>query len=185
MNRSKKPLAAAFAALLFLSSCEVVDDFEVALSGPHCGRFGIPPELENKDLNVLDHRFDWDRLDGMLALLEPYEDSHGPHILFALGVLYMRKAVTLSNDPAYFRRAARLFHWAALCGQAPAVSMLSGLYGEGLSGAEGVTREMFGVERNPELAACLHRAYEANKYNYAPIPGRVWGCGLRMEDYEE
>ena len=116
MNRPRTPLLAVVAILLFLSGCELVGTFEVAASGPHCGKFGIPPELENKDLNVLDHRFDWNRLDGMLVLLEPYEDSHGPDILWALGVLYMRKAVTLSNDLAYFRRAVRLFHWAALCG---------------------------------------------------------------------
>ena len=183
--RSKKLLPAAIAAVLLLSGCEVVDDFELAMSGPHCGTFGFPAELENIDLDVLDHRFNWDRLDRMLAVLEPYEHTDGPDILWALGVLYMRKAVTLSNDPAYFRRSARLFRWAALCGNAPAVETLSGLYGEGLFGAEGITEEMFGVERNPELAACLHRAYEGNIYDYVPIPGRVWACGLRVENVTE
>ena len=43
----------------------------------------------------------------------------------------------------------------------------------------------FGIERNPDLAACLHRAFEANVYNYFEVSGWVWGCGLRMEDFPE
>jgi hypothetical protein len=175
MTRSKKLLPAALAALLLLSACELVDAVEVAVSGPHCGSFDYPAELENQDLSVLDHRFNWDRLDGMLAVLEPYEDSHGPHILFALAVLYVRKAATLSNDPAYFRRGVRLFHWAALCGQAPAVLVLSEFYSVG---------PPF-VDIDPELAACLDRAYNPLKHQRALIPGWVWGCGIRVEDLPE
>ncbi len=172
MTHSRKLLLIAISALPLLSGCEVVDAFEAAVSGPECGSFEFPAELENVDLNVLDHRFDWDRLDGVLAVLEPYEDSYGPDILFALGVLYLRKAATLSNDPAYFRRGVRLLAWAALCGQAPAVLFLSGVYSEGLPG----------IEKDPELGACLDRAYYLNKDKRALIPGRVWACGLRMEN---
>jgi hypothetical protein len=62
--RSRILVLASITALLLLSSCEIVEDLEVTMSGPHCGRFGIPSELENEDLGVLDHRFDWDRVDG-------------------------------------------------------------------------------------------------------------------------
>ena len=147
----------------------------MAASGPHCGSFDFPAELENIDLDVLHHRFDWDRLDGMLAVLEPYENSHGPDILFALGVLYIRKAVTLSDDPAYFRRGVRILAWAASCGQSPAVLILSGVYTEGLTG----------VEKDPERGACLKKVYERHRHERALIPGRVWACGLRMESVPE
>jgi hypothetical protein len=175
MMRSKKLLPAATAALLLLSGCELFDAFEVAVSGPECGAFGFPAELESQDLHVLDHRFDWDRLDGMLAVLEPYEHTHGPDILWALGVLYVRKAVTLSDDPAYFRRGVQLFHWAALCGNGVAVEMLSDVYSGGLAG----------IEQDPELADCLDRAYDPALYERALIPGRVWGCGVRLKDLQE
>ena len=59
--------------------------------------------------------------------------------------------------------------------------MLSGLYGEGLSGAEGITQEMFGIEKDPELAACLKKVYERHRSERALIPGNVWACGLRIE----
>lgn len=167
------------------AGCELVGAGVMAVSGPVCGASGIPPELENKELHVLDHRFDWDRLDGMIAVLEPYENSHGPDILFALGVLYMRKAVTLSEDPVYFRRGFRLLHWAALCGNAAAVLMLSGLYREGVPYAEGSTEELLGVEKNPERGACLKKVYERHRSERALIPGRVWACGLRMESVPE
>lgn len=183
MTRSKKLISSAIATLLFLSGCELVDAVEVTMSGPHCGRFGIPPELENKDLNVLDHRFDWDRIDGMIAVLEPYEHSHDPDVLFALGALYVKKAVTLSYDPAYFRRGVRLFRWAALCGHGPAAMMLSGLHSEGVPGAERDSEELLGFEMNPELGACLQRLEDPNSYIISS--GRVWGCGLRMEDVQE
>jgi hypothetical protein len=175
ISPSRNLLPAAMTDFIFLSGCELADAIEVAVSGPRCGRFGIPPELEGKELHVLDHRFDWDRLDEMLAVLEPYEDSHGPDILWALGVLYIRKAVALSDDPAYFRRGVRLNRWAALCGSGVAVEMLSGVYSEGFPG----------VEKDTKLAACLDRAYDPALYERALIPGRVWGCGLRMEDVPE
>ncbi len=175
MKRFRTILPLAIAVLLLLSACELVDAVEVAVSGPECGAFGFPAELDSVDLHVLDHRFDWDHLDGMLAVLAPYEDSQGPDIMWALGVLYIRKAVTLSDDPAYFRRGVRLIRWATLCGQAPAVSLLSGVYGEGL----------FGIKKDPELAACLDRAYNPHKHERALIPGWVWGCGLRVEDVLE
>ena len=123
--RSRKSLPATLAALLLLSACELVDMVEVAASGPRCGSFDYPAELENQDLGVLDHRFNWDRLDEMLAVLEPYEDSHGPHILFGLGVLYLRKGAALSDNLAYYKRGVRLLTWSALCGQSPAVLLLS------------------------------------------------------------
>jgi hypothetical protein len=175
MTYSRKMRHAALTALLLLSGCEVIDDFEVAVSGPHCGKFGIPAELENKELHVLDHRFDWARLDGMIAVLEPYEHEHGPDILWALGVLYLRKASTLSDDLAYYRRGVRLLHWAALCGQTPAVSLLSGIYNEALPG----------MESDPELGTCLDRAYYLYKDKRELIPGPVWGCGLRMKDVQD
>ena len=175
MTRSTKLLPLAFAALLLLSACELVDAVEVAVSGPECGAFGFPAELENEDINVLAHPFDLNRLDGMLAVLEPYEDSHGPDILFALGILYLIKGANLSDDPADFRRGVSLLHWAALCGQAPSVSYLNEFYRAGL----------FGVEKDSELAACLDRAYNPHKHERVLIPGWVWGCGLRVEDVPE
>lgn len=183
MIRSNKLLPIAIAALLLSAGCEVVEDFEVAMSGPHCGDFGVPAELENKDLGVLDHRFDWERIDGMIALLKPYERSHDPDILFALGVLYVKKAVTLSYDPVYFRRGVRLFRWAALCGHGPAAMMLSGLYSEGLPGAKGNTEDLLGVERDPELGACLRQLNDPD--SYIINSGRVWGCGLRMRNAQK
>lgn len=175
MTQSKKLLPLAIAALLLLSACEIVDAVEVAVSGPHCGAFGIPPELDDVDLDVLAHHFDWDLLDGMLAVLAPYEYGHGPDILFTLGVMYLKKGSTLSDDSAYYRRGVRLFRWAALCGQSPAVSYLSEFYSVGV----------FGVEKDPELAACLDRSYNLYKDKRALIPGWVWGCGLRVEDLPE
>ena len=184
MNPPKKPLLAAIVILLFLSGCELVGVAVMAVSGPHCGGFVIPPEMENKDLYVLDHRFDWDRLDGMIEVLEPFEDSHSPDILFALGVLYTRKAVTLSEDPVYFRRGFRLLHWAALCGNTPAVLLLSGFYSEGVPYAEGNIEELLGVEKDPELGACLKEVYERYRHERSLIPGRIWACGLRIERIE-
>ena len=175
MTRTKKLLPLAIAAVLFLSACELVDMVEVAVSGPECGAFGFPAELENEDINVLAHYFDWDRLDGMLAVLAPYEESHGPDILFALGVLYVRKGAASSDNPTYFRRGIRLFHWAALCGQALAVSYLSDFYSIGPPV----------VDKDPELAACLEEVHEASKYEHAPISGPVWGCGVRLEEVPE
>ena len=183
MIQSRKLLPVALAALLLVTGCELVDLVEVAVSGPHCGRFGIPSELENEDLGVLDHRFDWDRIDGMIALLKPYEDSHDPDILFALGVLYVKKAVTLSYDPVYLRRGDRLFRWAALCGHGPAAMMLSGLYSEGVPGAERNTEELLGFEMDPELGTCLQQLEDPNSYIISS--GRVWSCGLRMKTVRE
>ncbi len=175
MAHSWKSLPAAFVAMLLVSACEIVDVIEVAVSGPECGSFGMPPELEDKNLSLLDPNFDWDRLDEMIAMLESYEHSHGPDVLFSLGISYIMKASTLSDDPAYYRRGVRLFHWAALCGESAAVLMLSGAYSEGYPG----------VERDPELGACLDRIYYLNLDKRKPIPGPVWGCGLRVEDLPE
>lgn len=173
--RSKKLLPAALAALLLLSACELVDAVEVAVSGPECGGSGVPAVLENSDLYIHDwHRFDWDRIDEGIALLQPYEHTHNPYIMASLGVLYARKAATLSDDAAYYRRASRLFAWTALCGLGEGVFMLAGLVREGL-----------GVEKNPKFAACLKRAYYANIHENVPIAGRVWGCGVRLEDFPE
>ena len=183
MTRSNTLLPIAIAALLLSAGCELVDDFEVAMSGPHCGKFGIPAELENEDLGVLDHRFDWDRIDGMIAQLKPYEHSHDPDILFALGVLYVKKAVTLSYDPVHLRRGVRLFRWAALCGHGPAAMMLGGLHSEGLPGAEWDSEELLGFEMNPELGACLQQLEDPGSYIISS--GRVWGCGLRVDDLPE
>ena len=40
-------------------------------------------------------------------------------------------------------------------------------------------------ERMYELAACLDRSHDPLKHERAVIPGRVWGCGLRVEDLPE
>lgn len=174
-TRPKKLLLAVIPAFLFLSGCELVDAIEVAVSGPHCGASDVPAVLENSDLYIHDwHRFDWDRIDEAIALLQPYEHAHNPYIMVSLGVLYARKAVTLSDDPAYFRRAARLFAWTALCGLGDGAFMLAGLYREGS-----------GVEKDSELADCLDRAYEAKIRVYVPISAPVWSCGVRMENLQE
>ncbi len=183
MTHFGKMRPTALVALLFLLGCEVVEDFEVAMSGPECGSFSLPPELENEDFNVLYHRFDWTRIDGMLAMLEPYEGSNDPKLLFTLGVLYLKKAVTLSYDPAYLRRGVRLLRWAALCGHGPSVAMLSGLYNEGVPGAERDSEELLGFEMNPKLGACLQQLEDPDSYILSS--GRVWGCGLRMEDVQD
>jgi len=175
MTGTKKLLPAAMAAFISLSGCELADAVEVAVSGPHCGAFGVPPGLEKEDLYVLDHYFDWDRIDGMIAVLEPFEQSYSPIVLSSLGLLYIRKAVTLSDDPAYFRRGVHLLRWAALCGDAVSVAFLSDFYSKGLAG----------LDLNLELAACLDRSYDPEKIERALIPGRVWGCGLRVGDVPE
>ena len=175
MTRSKKLLPAAIAALLLLSGCELVDAFEVTMSGPECGSFGLPPELEERGLYLFDGPRDWDQIDEMIVVLEPYEGSHGPDVLLALGISYLRKSEKLSGDPAYDRRGVRLLHWAALCGQGLAVFLLSGVYDEG----------MMGVEKNPDLGACLDRIYDPGKNEVTLIAGRAWGCGLRVADPPE
>lgn len=182
MTHFRKILPAALAALLLLSACELVDAIEVAVSGPECGSFGMPPELEERGLYLFDGPRDWYQIDEMIAVLDPYEGDRGPDVLFALGVSYMRKAHKLSDDPAYYRRGVRLLDWAALCGQPLAAYYLGSIYDEG----------MVGVEKNPEFGACLnrvykvhHRPYDFFSYNRALIAGRVWGCGLRVEDLPE
>ena len=178
MTHFRKMLPAALAVLLLLSACELVNAVEVAVSGPECGRsgeLGYPPELAKKNLYALDPSFDWDRLDEMIAVLESYEDGHGPDVRFSLGISYIMKASTLSDDPAYYRRGVRMLRWAALCGVEPAVELLSGVYREGFPG----------VDKDSELAACLDRSHDPLKHERALIPGRVWGCGLRVEDLPE
>ena len=173
---SNKLRPAVMAAFIFLSGCELADAIEVAVSGPDCGNFGKPAELGYEDMNVLAHYFDWDRIDGMLAVLEPYEGGHGPDILFALGILHLRKASTLSHDRAYYRRGVRLIRWASLCGQAPAVSYLSEFY---IAGPPII------VDKDPKLSDCLEEAYEADRSVRAVLAGRVWRCGVRVEDVLE
>ena len=74
MTQFRKSLPLAFAALLLLPACELVDAVEVAVSGPHCGSFGIPTELENEDINVLAHPLDLNRLDGIEGIVViPFE----------------------------------------------------------------------------------------------------------------
>ena len=175
MTRSKKLLPIALAAFIFLSGCELVDSVEVAVFGPRCGASNVPPELDGNDLNIHGDYFDWDRIDEAIALLQPYEHTHDLYVMDSLGALYLRKAVTLSDDPEYFRRGVHYLGWAALCGDGLAVQYLSGIYGEGLAG----------IEKNPELGACLDRAYSPYLYERALIAGRVWDCGLRVEDLPE
>jgi hypothetical protein len=181
MKGSKNQLAAAMAAFIFLTGCGLADAIEVAASGPHCGKSGIPPELEERNLNLFGGSPDPDRLDNaIIAVLEPYEDRHGPDVLFALGLTFVRKAGTLSDNPAYYRRGERLLAWAALCGQPLAVYYLGSFYEERLPGAD----------KDPELGACLKRLHDLD--NYEPhliirplLAGRVWACGVRLEDFPE
>ena len=180
MRRSNKLLPAGFVALLLLSGCELTDAIEVAASGPHCGRSGIPPELEERGLNLFGEPYDPDRFDETIAVLEPYEESHGPDALFALGYSYIGKASALSDDPAYYRRGVRLLAWAALCGQPLAAFFLGVSYDQGLPGAE----------KDPELGACLKRLHDLDNYEphliiRALLAGRVWACGVRLEDFTE
>ncbi len=175
MTHFRKLLPAGFAAFLLLSGCVLADAIEVAVSGPHCGSFSVPPELEERGLELLGDSPEPVPIDETIAELESYEDNHSPDVLFALGYSYLRKGATLSNDPAYFQRGVRLFHWSALCGEATAVSYLSEFYSEGSPI----------VDKDPELAACLGRAYEAHQSVRALLAGRVWGCGLRVEDLPE
>jgi len=174
MMRSWRLLPLAFAALL-LSGCELADAIEVAVSGPHCGRFDVPPELKKRGLALFGDSPEPVPIDETIAELESYEYSHGSNVLFALGYAYLRKGAMLSDDPAYYRRGIRLFHWSALCGEATAVSYLSGFYSEG---------SPF-VDKDPKLGACLDRAYEGYQSVRALLAGRVWACGVRLEDFPE
>ena len=167
----RKLLGAAISALLFLSGCELVGVGVMAVSGPACGKFGIPPVLDKNKVNILD----WDRIDESIAALQEYEHAHIPDIMAALGFLYARKAVTLSDDPAHNERAVRFFTGAALCGYGPAVSYLGGFYSEGL----------FGLDRDLELGTCLTTVYEIYGHERSLIPGRVWACGLRIESVRQ
>ena len=175
MTWTRKLLPLAFSSLLLLSGCVLADAIEVAVYGPHCGKSGMPPELEERGLYLFDGPRDWDQIDEMIAALEPYEGGHGPDVLAALGISYLRKSDKLSDDPAYNRRGIRMLHWAALCRQGLAVLLLSGIYSEG----------MVGVEKNPELGACLGRAQDREKDESVLLAGRAWGCGLRVEDLQE
>ena len=69
MTHFRKMLSLAIAALLLLSACELADAIEVAVSGPHCGRFSIPPDLEERGLYLFDGPRDWDQIDEMIAVL--------------------------------------------------------------------------------------------------------------------
>ncbi len=171
MKGSNKLLPTALTALLLLSGCEVVGTFAMAVSGPHCGAFGVPPELE-KDLIVENER---DRFDEGIALLESYVNKHNPDILFGLAWVYLQKVSAEPDDPARDRRIVYLLTYAALCGQGQAASWLGGFYRAGA----------LGLEKNTELGACLDRAYDPQKHERAVIPGRVWACGLRVADLPE
>ncbi len=180
MTHSRMMLPAAMAAFILLSGCELADVIEVAVSGPNCGMSGITPELEERGLELFDDTGKPHRLDEKIAVLEPYEASHGPDALFALGYSYIEKASTMSDDPAYYRRGVRLLAWAALCGQPLAAFFLGSFYDEGVAG----------VDKDPELGACLIRLHDLNNYvprtyESGPIAGRVWGCGVRLEDFPE
>lgn len=167
----KKLLLAMVPILLFTVGCELVGVGVMAVSGPDCGEFGFPAGLDENAVSI----FDWDRLDSSLAALQDYEQTHSPDVMFGLGYLHARKAATLSNDPAHNRRAVHFFTWAAFCGHGLAAKYIGFFYEEGA----------LGLEKNPELSACLEKIYERHRYERALIPGRVWACGLRMEDFAE
>lgn len=183
MTHFRKIRFAALAALL-LSGCEFVDAVEVAVYGPECGRsgeLGYPAGLNEKTSAFIEQN----RFDEATALLETYAGTQNPDVLFTLAYMYLGKVEEQPHDPERNQRIIDLLTHAALCGHGLAAEILSGFYGDGLSDIEGAARENFGIERNPELAACLHRAFEANVYNYFEVSGWVWGCGLRMEDFPE
>ena len=171
MGYMSKRLLALVVICLFLSGCELVGVAVMAVSGPECGEFGEPPELEEINIDITN----WDRIDESLAMLQPYEYTHNPHVLYGLGYLYVRKGVTLSDDPDHYRKAVHYFTWAAMCGHEPAVLMLSGLYNLGWAG----------VEKDPERGACLKKVYERHRSERGLIPGKVWTCGLRIEDVQD
>jgi len=167
----KTLLPIALVALLLLTGCEVVDAVEVAVSGPKCGAFGEPPGFEENPI-VENER---DRIDKAIELLEGYVHTRNPDIMFGLAYGYLQKVSFEPDDPTRDRRMVYLLAYAALCGQGQAASYLGGFYQAG----------MFGLEENRELGACLDRAYDPALYERALIPGRVWGCGLRLENFLE
>lgn len=171
MTRSEKQLSAALAVLLFLAGCELVDAVEVAVSGPKCGAFGEPPGFEEKSIALGEPN----RNDKAIALLEEFEPTRNPELLFGLAYAYLIRSGELGQDAALNRRAVELFTLSALCGEGRSASFLASVYSEGLTG----------VEKNPELGACLEEVYDPALYERALIPGRVWGCGLRMEDVQD
>ncbi len=167
----KTQLPIALVALLLLSGCEVVGTLVMAVSGPKCGTFGEPPGFE-ANLIVEDER---DRIDKAIALLEGYVHTHNPDIMFGLAFGYLQKVSIEPDDPARDRRIVYLLTRAALCGQGQAASYLGGFYRAG----------MLGLEEDAELGACLEEVYDPALYERALIPGRVWACGLRVEDVPE
>ena len=171
MTQSKKQLSAVFAVLLFLSGCELVDAFEATVSGPRCGAFGEPPGFEEKMIAVDEPN----RNDKAIALLEEYEHTRNPELLFGLAYAYLIRSGEQGQDPSLNRRAVELFTLSALCGEGRAASLLASVYSEGLTG----------VEKKPVLGACLEEVYDPALYERALIPGRVWACGVRMENFEE
>ena len=175
MTHFRKMLPAVLTVLLLLSSCELADTIEVAVSGPHCGSSGIPPELEERNLHLFGDTGEPYPLDETIAVLEPYEDSHGPDALFALGLTYLRKASTLSDDSAYYPRGERLLAWAALCGH-PLAAYYLGVIHE---------KRLASTHRDPEIGACLKRSFDPYKREWSLVAGRVWGCGVRLEDFPE
>lgn len=168
MGCTSKRLLALIAICLFAAGCEVVGTYVMVVSGPDCGTFDPPAGIEEISIDITD----WDRIDESLEVLQPYEHTHNPDILYWLGYLHVRKGVILSDDPGHYRQAVHYFTWAAMCGQKPAVLELSGLYNLGWAG----------LEKDPKRGACLKKAYDPHRDDRALIPGRVWACGLRMEE---
>ncbi len=176
MNSIRIPLLAVVAILLFLLGCEVVGTYVMAVSGPSCGQFGEPPELAKMagiDSNPGMDSPDW--ADWAIPILEKYEHTRNPEILFVLAYAYLRKSGELDQDSALNRRAVDLLTLSAMCGEGKAASLLGAIYIEGLTG----------VEPSPELGACLREVYDPEIYERSLIPGRAWACGLRMESVPE
>ena len=172
LNAPKKPLLAVIAILLFTAGCEFVG-FVVSQEWKHreCGQFDEPPELMEK----LPKLGSEGRFNDAIVLLEKYEYTRNPNVLFLLGYLYSGKVADSPDDPARDRRIIDLLTVSALCGQEGAVLLLSGIYNLGL----------VGVEKDPERGACLKKIYERHRYERSLIPGRVWACGLRIESVRQ
>ncbi len=172
MNRPKKSLLAVVAILLFLSGCELIG-FVVSQEwqSRECGEFDRPPELIEKMRKLGNEG----RIDEAISLLEKYAPTRNPEVLFTLAYAYFEKVAEAPDDPVRNRRIVELLTLAALCGQERAVLYLGGFYRAGV----------LGLEKDPELGACLKKVYERHRHERALIPGRVWACGLRMESVPE
>ncbi len=172
MNPTRISLLAVIGILLLLSGCELVG-FVVSQEwqARECGEFGLPPDLNdgNPGMNAPDWA-EW-----AIATLAKYEHKRNPELLFGLAYAYLRRSAELGEDPSLDRRAIDLLTLSALCGEGRAASLLGGAYIEG----------MVGVEKDPELGACLKEVYDPEMYEREIIPGRVWACGLRIEGVQQ